>query len=168
MNLGTSHLSLSRRHVLLLTLPDNVIQCELEVVGAPTTGAGVLELLLDVVGTGVLELLLDVVGAGVLELLLDVVGAGVQSVAASLAAGELDPEGQSLHDPAPVDDLYLPTEHAKHGPPSGPVKPALHRQSDTASLAAGELELAGHVVQMHGSLLERYLPASQALHAVCT
>ena len=31
-------------------------------------GAGVLELLLDVVGAGVLELLLDVVGAGVLEL----------------------------------------------------------------------------------------------------
>ena len=32
-----------------------------------SVGAGVIELLLDVVGAGVLELLLDVVGAGVLE-----------------------------------------------------------------------------------------------------
>ena len=52
------------------------------------------------------------------------------------------PEGQSLHDPAPVDDLYLPDVHCEHVPPLGPVKPALHVQSDTASLPAVEDEPA--------------------------
>ena len=86
------------------------------------------------------------------------------------------PEGQSLHDPAPVDDLYLPDVHCEHVPPLGPVKPALHVQSDTASLPAGEFELVGHVVQVHGSLLDRYVPDAQSLQlggggggdAVCT
>ena len=48
------------------------------------------------------------------------------------------PEGQLLHDPAPDAALYVPAAHATHVPPLGPVKPALHAQSEEASLPAGE------------------------------
>ena len=47
------------------------------------------------------------------------------------------PAGQLLHDPAPGTALYVPATHAVHLPPFGPVKPALHAQSE-ASLPAGE------------------------------
>jgi hypothetical protein len=50
----------------------------------------------------------------------------VQSEAASLPAGELDPEGQLLHATAPESALYDPVGHALHVPPLKPVKPALH------------------------------------------
>ena len=48
------------------------------------------------------------------------------------------PAGQMLHDPAPDTSLYVPAAHAVHVPPFGPVKPALHAQSEEASLPAGE------------------------------
>lgn len=48
------------------------------------------------------------------------------------------PVGQMLHDPAPETALYVPATHAVHVPPFGPVKPALHAQSEKASLPAGE------------------------------
>ena len=48
------------------------------------------------------------------------------------------PAGQLLHDPAPDTALYVPAAHAVHVPPFGPVKPALHAQSEEASLPAGE------------------------------
>ena len=51
---------------------------------------------------------------------------------------EIVPEGQLLHDPAPDAVLYLPVGHAVQLPPLGPVKPALHAQSEEASLWAGE------------------------------
>ena len=52
------------------------------------------------------------------------------------------PEGQLLHDPAPDTALYVPAAHAVHVPPLGPVKPALHVQSEEASLPAGEVDPA--------------------------
>jgi hypothetical protein len=52
----------------------------------------------------------------------------VQSEAASLPAGELDPEGQLLQAPAPGVSLNSPGAQGEHGPPSGPVKPAIHSQ----------------------------------------
>ena len=52
------------------------------------------------------------------------------------------PEGQLLHDPAPDTALYVPAAHAVHVPPLGPVKPALHAQSEEASLPAGEVDPA--------------------------
>jgi len=48
------------------------------------------------------------------------------------------PEGQLLHDPAPDPALNVPAGHAAQLPPFGPVKPALHAQSEEASLWAGE------------------------------
>ena len=50
----------------------------------------------------------------------------------------IDPAAQSEHD-ATFDAVeYLPAAHAVHVPPFGPVKPALHAQSEEASLPAGE------------------------------
>ena len=46
----------------------------------------------------------------------------------------------------PVDVLYFPATHAVHGPPSGPVDPALQVQLVKAALPAGELESAGQAV----------------------
>jgi hypothetical protein len=46
----------------------------------------------------------------------------------------------------PVDVLYFPATHAAHGPPFGPVDPALQVQLVKAALPAGELELVGQVV----------------------
>jgi hypothetical protein len=73
----------------------------------------------------------------------------VQLVKAALPEGELEFDGQTKHveiaeDPTaveyvpaaqseqvavPVNALYCPATHAAHGPPFGPVKPALQRQS---------------------------------------
>ena len=54
------------------------------------------------------------------------------------SSSENVPAGQMLHDPAPDTALYVPATHAVHVPPFGPVKPALHAQSEEASLPAGE------------------------------
>ena len=81
----------------------------------------------------------------------------IQSEEVSLPAGEFDPEGQLLQDPAPGGVLNLPEgqllqdpapgvslnspgAQGEHDPPSGPVKPALHVQREAASLPAGEEE----------------------------
>jgi hypothetical protein len=89
----------------------------------------------------------------------------VQSAMASLELGELElpghvtqaaaavapveseyvPTPQDVHPALPLAILYIPTPHIKHGPPSGPVYPALQVQSATASLAMGELVNTGHV-----------------------
>ena len=54
------------------------------------------------------------------------------------SSSENVPAGQMLHNPAPDTALYIPAAHAVHVPPFGPVKPALHAQSEEASLPAGE------------------------------
>ena len=46
----------------------------------------------------------------------------------------------------PVDALYFPDTHAEHGPPFGPVDPALQVQLVKAALPAGEVELVGQAV----------------------
>lgn len=52
------------------------------------------------------------------------------------------PAGHFLQAPAPGTVLYLPAGHVSHGPPSGPVKPALQVQAEAAALLAGELDPA--------------------------
>jgi hypothetical protein len=58
------------------------------------------------------------------------------------------PAGHAAHapggSPAPLAFLNAPPPHGTHGPPSGPMWPARHRQASRAALAAGELEYAGH------------------------
>jgi hypothetical protein len=112
----------------------------------------------------------------------------MQLVKAALPAGELEFDGQSLQielaeDPTaveyvpavqllqraePVDALYLPASHAVHGPPSGPVDPALQMQLVKAALPAGELEFDGQ--SLHVELAEapksvEYVPVPQYVHA---
>lgn len=117
-----------------------------------------------------------------------------QLVETELPAGELADAGQLVHALAAVAPtvaryvsavqlvqtagpgavLNLPTAHARHAPPSGPVKPALHAQAVWTVLALGEWELAGqawHVPDMycpagHGSGTHGppAVPVKPALH----
>ena len=54
------------------------------------------------------------------------------------------PTSHSKQDAEPSTSLYLPAPHAKQGPPSCPVYPALHLQSVTSSLPICETVLLGH------------------------
>ena len=60
----------------------------------------------------------------------------------------------------------MPAPHATQSPPSGPVYPALHVQSDAAALPAGELESVGQTVHtlfdVAASVVE-YVPAPQSV-----
>jgi len=89
----------------------------------------------------------------------------VQNITDTLAVGELECDGQALHDALPVPPLYVPARHPAHVLPSFPVKPALQTQAVLALLAK-ELtyELSGHVehVALPVSLL--YLPGAQSVH----
>eukprot|EP00961_Rhodomonas_salina_P218340 2950370-Rhodomonas_salina.1 len=53
-----------------------------------------------------------------------------------------------MHSVEPLITLKLPASHAAHCPPSGPVYPALHRQSVTTPLPVSELDRfpAGHAM----------------------
>ena len=60
---------------------------------------------------------------------------------------EYVPDTQSVQDALPVALLYFPATHATHGPPLGPVYPALQGSTIHASielLPAGEIFPAGH------------------------
>ena len=49
---------------------------------------------------------------------------------------------QFVHSADPDAALCLPAAHPSHGPPSGPLKPALHRHAVPAVLPDAEYELA--------------------------
>jgi hypothetical protein len=67
-------------------------------------------------------------------------------------AEEYFPAPQLVHAADPVNDLYFPVTHATHGPPSGPVDPALQVQLVKAVLPGGELEFDGQ--SLHVMLAE--------------
>ena len=50
-------------------------------------------------------------------------------MALDLVGSEYVDLGQGVHVWLPVSSLYFPGTHKAHGPPAGPVKPALHTQS---------------------------------------
>jgi hypothetical protein len=80
---------------------------------------------------------------------------------------EYFPVEQPVHDPLPLKSLYVPAPHASHGPPFGPVYPALQTQAVTTVLRLGELEFAGHVKQLvtaEAPVEAEYLPAAQLVH----
>ena len=63
---------------------------------------------------------------------------------------EYVPDPQSVHAAAPVTVLYFPASHAAHGPPLGPVYPALQSGTIHAALdvlPTGEVEPTGHAEQ---------------------
>jgi hypothetical protein len=47
----------------------------------------------------------------------------------ALPEGEVERDGQLEQVAEPTDALYLPTVQLVHGPPSGPLEPALHTHS---------------------------------------
>ena len=51
-------------------------------------------------------------------------------------AGDVELPGHVEHAAGPAESLNLPSSHAVHVPPLGPVYPAMHAQSSVASLAA--------------------------------
>jgi len=71
------------------------------------------------------------------------------------------PAVHSEHIVGPTTALYLPTSHAVHVPPSGPVYPALHWQL-VKLLPLAENELSGQFIQVLEIL---YFPASHEMHA---
>ena len=75
---------------------------------------------------------------------------------------------QSVHSPDPDAALCLPAAHPTHGPPSGPLKPALHRHAAAVALADAEYELAGHPTHALADVafvVAKYLPLAQLVHA---
>ena len=76
-----------------------------------------------------------------------------------------EPVGHVLHAALPVVVLYFPATQAVHGPPSGPVNPALQdaeTQALTAELPPGEVVPAGH--ETHAPAVAEYVPAGQLAH----
>lgn len=59
--------------------------------------------------------------------------------------------GHAVHPSEPAASLYLPSTHAVHIPPSGPVNPALHRQLLESALPLGDCELLGQSTQVASS-----------------
>jgi hypothetical protein len=111
----------------------------------------------------------------------------VQAASAELPVGEFELVGQTIHNPAdtapavaeyvpekqlvhptePVVVLYFPATQAVHGPPSGPVYPALQaalRQAALDVLAVGEVKPAGHTVHCDVPVLFLYVPVAHAVH----
>jgi hypothetical protein len=90
----------------------------------------------------------------------------VTQVDATVAAAvpEYVPDPQFSHTTLPLAILYVPATQAEHGPPSGPVYPALHVQAATAVLTLGELEFAAHATQVAAAVaagMLEYVPAPQ-------
>ena len=89
-----------------------------------------------------------------------------QSVIAEDAVNENEFARQSPHATALI--WYLPASHAVHGPPSGPVYPALHLQSVMLALLCFDKLCDGH--EIHGSggtpadAGAEYFPAAHAVH----
>ena len=81
---------------------------------------------------------------------------------------EYVPGKQSVHAALPLLVLYFPATQPVHGPPFGPVKPALHVQAASAELPLAELELGSHARQVAASVafvVVEYVRAAQFVHA---
>jgi hypothetical protein len=69
----------------------------------------------------------------------------------------------------PVVFFHVPTAHAVHVPPSGPVCPTLQVQEVATELGLGELELVGHTIHavpVVAPTVVEYVPAVQLVHVV--
>jgi len=90
--------------------------------------------------------------------------------AAVVAATDVEyvPAPQLVHAAEPVVLLYEPAAHAAHGPPLGPVYPALQSATTQAALdvlATGEVKPAGHAVHDAVPDVPLYFAVSHAVHA---
>ena len=74
------------------------------------------------------------------------------------------PALQSAHATVPVYALYFPATHAEHGPPSGPVCPALQTQLLTTVPPLRELVVfTGQVLQLAEPALGLYFPGTHSM-----
>ena len=88
----------------------------------------------------------------------------MQSEGEVLPSAETESLGQLEQVAAPTDSLYLPTVQLVHGPPSGPLEPALHVHALLLVLPEGEVERDGQLVQVSEPVLILYVPATHAVH----
>ena len=76
--------------------------------------------------------------------------------------------GQPVHDPEPVALFHVPVGHTTHGPPSGPVKPALHVHTlDALQPLQDAPELEAHATQVTADVAPvavEYFAAAQSAH----
>ena len=70
------------------------------------------------------------------------------TAAVAAAVPEYVPAPQFSHSALPLAILYVPATQAEHGPPSGPVYPALQVQAVAAELVLGEFEFTAHATQV--------------------
>ncbi len=101
---------------------------------------------------------------------LELVGHPIQVVATvAPVVAKYVPVVQSVHIALPVAILYLPTTHAVHTPPSGPVNPRLQVQLTSALQPLHEApELSGQATQVAAFVaagVAEYVPAPQLVHA---
>ena len=71
-----------------------------------------------------------------------------------------------MHAAEPLVVLYLPAVQAVHGPPSGPVNPALQAVDTQAVPPLGEVEPAGHVRHALAPAAGAYAPTRQFVQTV--
>ena len=64
---------------------------------------------------------------------------------------------QLVHTAAPITGLYVPGTHITHGPPFGPLAPALQVQAVSAELLTTELDMLGQLTHV-SELLAPILP----------
>lgn len=69
--------------------------------------------------------------------------------------------GHLVHAALPREALYPPTPQDRHGPPAGPVAPALQMQSVRLVLARGPSEFSGHAAQ---AVPSPYVPLRHGTH----
>ena len=74
--------------------------------------------------------------------------------------------GRLSHGADPDVVLNLPSTHAVHGPPSGPVESAGHfvLQAVAEVLCTGEVEFDGQLLHAAGPVSALYVPMSHAVH----
>lgn len=78
------------------------------------------------------------------------------------------PAAQDVQLLIPITFLYLPGTHKEHGPPFGPVAPALHTHAVITELPKTELELSAHAIQTSDAFAPttpEYVPAPQFVQA---
>jgi len=90
-------------------------------------------------------------------------GVAVHDVAPTVS--EYVPRLQLVQSPLPLAFLYVPSPHATHVPPFGPLKPALQAQAALPELELGELEFPGQLEHADTPPPE-YDPAGQDAHCV--
>ena len=88
----------------------------------------------------------------------------MQSEGEVLPSAETESLGQLEQEAEPEELLYVPAVQLVHGPPSGPLAPALHVHALLLVLPEGEVDSEGQLEQEAEPEALLYLPAVQLVH----